>query len=421
MSILKDELLKEVEVINHESGLDFNMDDICQESAIVAKGLTDALVVLDVISKDENISYETALAYALPLYGFDRDALIKDVEEQEALITESADDDAKTAAGVVGVFNAIIEIIKKAFRLFYVMFKKVQQKIILFLNQTKPYIEKLKTKIDTKDFGTSKALTESDREAIAGFVGVYGMFTQKIDESTIPAIITSFKNLDAMVVSLSGYNKLIGAVKNDLLSTGEDKKDNVIGEIKGLFFASMPKFYKKIGDTVLSNQSSNLLNYKPNVDPKTFDNISVIGTDGKKLLVVANMGLILVSNNANIIVPAMAKNISENFKIDDTKTKMLVAAIEKVDIKKISDEIRKGFETIEGTTNTFFKEVTNKNSTSGDQAFASQIVKAILSHNVSILNTAAFEYINMNAKLMINTLKFVNLMVDKCENKASAK
>lgn len=184
-----------------ERTYDINLDveDLIRESGIVLDKICLANKICGVIQEDENISYETALALMLPLYDYDSEYLKTENANQETIMQNMAVSDSFTIK--------IKEIIKKLFRVFYNMFKQVQQKIILWLNNIDPYIIKLEEKIKNTDFSKSEVFNESDKERILNCLGVFCLFSGKFTNDVVPRIITSFKNMKDIVPALSGYNK----------------------------------------------------------------------------------------------------------------------------------------------------------------------------------------------------------------------
>lgn len=416
MSLLKDSMTEE---LNKFPDIGFNIDDICKESAIVADVIEKSMLVLEVMEKEKDtMTYETALAYALPLYGYDKEALVSDVNKVESMTFENAEDNEnakKGAAKVLTVIAAISEAIKKAFRIFYVLFKKAQQKIILWLNNVKPFIEKLKASIKNTDFTKGSDFDEGDKKSIANLIGVYSMFTGSINDNTMASIITSFKNIKDFKTTLKTYTEYMESTKSILLSNDESKIKDISTEevINNSFFKKLPKFYAKISDLVESNKSSGLIK----IDNIPFKHISVVGTDGKNLLGLysdARAITVLKVFHGNVIVDKVVSNIDLK-PIDKAKLEMLISAIESVDIKSISDELRQEFANMESKMNSFFTAFNafKNKELNGDFMLGSNMLKVIFSENVSAMNKLSFDYINYNAKLMVNALKFAKLNLDK--------
>lgn len=415
-NILKESMQEE---LNKFPNIDFNINEICKESALVADAIDKSFTVLSILEQEkENISFETALAYALPLYGYDKESLLTDINKVESVTFENAEDienNKKTASKVLTVIAAISEAIKKAFRIFYVLFKKAQQKIILWLNNVKPFIEKLKASIKTTDFTKGSDFSESDKKSIANLIGVYSMFTGSINENTIPSIITSFKNIKDFKITLKTYVEYMESTKSILLSNDVSKIKDISTEevINNSFFKKLPKFYAKISDLVISNKSSGLIK----TDNITFKHISIVGTDGKNLLGLyshAQAITVLKIFHGGIVSEKVATNIDLK-PIDKTKIEMLLSAIESIDIKSISDELRQEFANMESKMNSFFTAFNafKNKDLDGDMILSSNMLKIIFSENVSVMNKLSFDYINYNAKLMVNTLKFAKLNLDK--------
>lgn len=420
MSILKNEIDKEIsEKITSESGIEdeslyLDIEDICKESALVTKSINDAINIMSVIESDETINFETAVIYALPLFGYDKKALMDQIE---ILNVETGSSEVEIAANVLHVLNVINDTIKKALRVFYVLFKKAQQKIILFLNNVKPFIEKLNKKFDLKDFSKYKGdLTDSEKHTIVSLIGVYGIFSGKIDAQTPASIITSFKNLKDLTVTLEAYRETMKIAVTRLKNPTEiDEKEGFM-IMKNNFFAKLPKFYKKISDGLFTSNLLNTIKWSERDEFKKAEVSACLATDGNKILILTGIDALLVPSKA-YVTDNMVKNVDSHFTLNDSNIKMLIKAIEAVDLKSISDDIRKKFTEIESDIDKFFKELSTGNFETADGKFTAQLMRAFLSANVSNLNSISFDYINMSAKLMVNTLKFTDLILDKYENK----
>lgn len=400
-----------------EKTYDINLDveDLIRESGIVLDKICLANKICGVIQEDENISYETALALILPLYDYD----------SEYLKTESGlrDNIAQNMA-VNQSFNIkIMEVIKKLFRVFYNMFKQLQQKIILWLNNIDPYIIKLEEKIKNTDFSKSEDFNESDKEKILNILGVFCLFNGKFTNDIVPRVITSFKNMKDIVPALSGYNEFITDLSQRLLSstneTGIDSQNFIKGTENSLskkFFEKMPKFYKDISGqlkTFASNKS-----IKSSVDfEKVFD-AYIVSTNGVDLNIVYSLqdGLVdtikLRQTTGHIVTDKFIKDVDVS-PLDISKIGMILKAIKDNNVKNLSNSIRNEFKTMESHLDKVMADMNHTKFEHGMINLIGQTTRAAFSDNLSLLNSLCFNYVNHNAKLTTNTLKFIEISLSK--------
>lgn len=403
--------------------IDFNVEELLKESAYVEDKLLQANNVLFAMLNDENLNNESAIAYALPLYDYDRSALMSDIE---SVTVENAELQIKSMSE--DITTRIIEVIKKLFRIFYNMFKQLQQKLILWLNGIKPFIGKMEEKIKTTDFSKSEDFNDKDKSSIANAIGVYSLFNGKLSDDSIGRILTSVKNLKTFETSLNNYNDYMSNTKKALLNSNNFAEiDKEIGEDNGItkkFFESLPKFYKDISEHLEHYVSEKVITTSIDFTNKlNLGHVYVISTDGKNLNIIFNRSkkddltgkmLIIKHATGSINPDKIVDNVTIK-PLDKTKIEMLLKTIKENDIESLSKSIRTAFSNMESNINTIMKDLSHKNFKDSNIEInaASQIVKSIFSDNVSTLNGVTFNYINQNAKLIVGILKLIELSLGK--------
>lgn len=397
--------------------IEFNVEELLKESAYVEDKLLQANNVLFAMLNDENLNNETAIAYALPLYDYDRSALLQDLE---IMTVENAE--MQVMAQSADITTRIVEVIKKLFRIFYNMFKQLQQKLILWLNGIKPFIGKMEEKIKTTDFSKSEDFNDKDRSSIANAIGVYSLFNGKLSDDSIARILTSVKNLKTFETSLNNYNEFMSNAKKALLNSDDfEQLDKEIGgdsSIGKKFFESLPKFYKDISEHLEHYTNDKVITTSIKFGKEDLGSVYVVSTDGKNLNIIYNAGrqntLLIKHTTGHINADKIVDNVTLK-PLDKTKIEMLLKTIKENDIESLSKSIRTAFGNMESNLNTIMKDLSHKNfkTTNGEMNVTAQFIKAIFSDNVSTLNGVTFNYINQNAKLIVGILKLIELSLGK--------
>lgn len=410
-----------MEVIAPEARLEnLDIDELIKESGLVVEKIQLANKILGCIESDENITKETATALLLPLYDYD----------VEYFNTENAQVDAmyQNAAVSASFTTKIIEIIKKLFRIFYNMFKELQAKLVAWLHGIQPYIVKLETKIDNTDFSKVEKFDEKDNERLLNCIGVYSLFTGKLSDETVPRIITSFKNMKDIIGALEGYDSFISGLSKNLLeskSAADIDENKFIASsedsLTKMFFEKLPKFYKDISGQLKTFASNKSIKTSINLDRvHTSYVVSTNGTDLNIIYTLGNDGLInticLRHGSGSIITDKFIKDVSIN-PLDSNKMGMLIKSIKENDITKLSDSVRAEFKKLESNMDKIMNSMSHTEFNRGEINLIGQVSRAVFSDNLSFLNTICFNYINHNAKLMVNTLKLIEISLSKYEPK----
>lgn len=403
--------------------VELDIDDIIRESAIVLDKICLANKIIGCLQEDENISYETASALVLPLYDYDKEFLNTEDARRESIVQGIAVDKS--------FIIKVTEIIKKLFRIFYNMLKQLQEKIVLWLHGIEPYILKLETRIANTDFSKVENFTESDHSRILNGLGVFCLFNGKFTNETVPRIITSFKNMKDIVTALAGYNDFITGLSQNLLSSRNADDIDDDNFMKGTedslskkFFDKMPKFYKDISGQLKTFSSNKSIKSSVNFD-RVFD-AYIVSTNGVDLNILYSTQDSLIDTvklrhtTGTILTDKFIKDV-EVAPLDNSKISMLLKVIKDNNIKSLSDSIRSEFKTMETHLDKIMSDMNHTNFEKGTINLIGQLARATFSDNLSVLNSVCFNYINQNAKLTVNTLKFIEISLSKYETKEEQK
>lgn len=92
---------------------------------------------------------------------------------------------------------------------------------------------------------------------------------------------------------------------------------------------------------------------------------------------------------------------------------MILKAIKDNNVKNLSNSIRNEFKTMESHLDKVMADMNHTKFEHGMINLIGQTTRAAFSDNLSLLNSLCFNYVNHNAKLTTNTLKFIEISLSK--------